>query len=179
MSVNLAARRPRAQLRGGQSVATFSTYAEAQRTVDTLSDADFPVEHAQVVGHDLNLVESITGRLTNARAAGAGAVSGAWFGLFIGLLVGLFTTGPTWLGLMVGGALIGAAWGAIFGFTAHWATRGTRDFSSLTALVASHYDVVVEDEYAAAARRILTSESSDVAPGLSRSTTSDTPAATD
>jgi hypothetical protein len=77
-----------------------------------------------VVGHGLRLVERVTGRLT-ARAAGAGALSGAWFGLFIGLLVGLFTSGPEWLRLILGGLLIGAFWGAAFGFAAYWMTRGS------------------------------------------------------
>jgi hypothetical protein len=158
MSAHPAISTPRAERSRGQSIATFNTHAEAQEAVDRLSDAGFPVEHTQIVGHDLSLVESVTGRLTNARAAAAGAASGAWFGLFIGLLVGLFTTGPAWVGLVVGGVLIGAAWGAVFGFFAHWATRGRRDFTSLTALVAGRYDLVVDDDYAARARDLLTSE---------------------
>ena len=32
--------------------------------------------------------------------------SGAWFGLFLGLIVGLFTTGPEWLGLLLGGIIV-------------------------------------------------------------------------
>jgi hypothetical protein len=32
------------------------------------------------VGSDLRLVERVTGRLTKARAADAGAISGAWAG---------------------------------------------------------------------------------------------------
>jgi hypothetical protein len=38
-------------------------------------------------------VERVTGRLTKARAAGAGAVSGLWLGLLFGLLIGLFAAG--------------------------------------------------------------------------------------
>src|SRR4051812_41582791 len=139
----------------GQVVATYSTYPDAQRAVDRLSDAGFPVEHTQIIGLDLRLVEKVTGRLTNARAAAAGAASGAWFGLFIGLLVGLFTTGPAWLGLVLGGTLIGAAWGAVFGFFAHRATRGMRDFASVQALVAARYDLVVDDQHVAGARELL------------------------
>jgi hypothetical protein len=139
----------------GVVVGSYTTYREAQRVVDQLSDARFPVEHVQIVGRDLALVESVTGRLTKGRAALAGAASGAWFGLFIGLLVGLFTTGPEWLGLVLGGLLIGAFWGAVFGFIAHWATGGMRDFSSLRGLVAASYDVLVEDEHAARARELL------------------------
>jgi len=138
-----------------QVVATYDTYAEAQRAVDRLSDASFPVEHSSIVGLDLRLVERVTGRLTNGRAALAGAASGAWFGLFIGLLVGLFTTGPEWIGLMIGGLLIGAFWGALFGFIAHWATRGQRDFASLRGIEAARYEIRVADAHVAQARELL------------------------
>jgi hypothetical protein len=138
-----------------QVVASYATYAEAQRAVDRLSDAGFPVEHAEIVGLDLRMVERITGRLTTLGATAAGAASGAWFGLFIGLLVGLFTTGPEWLGLMFGGLLIGAFWGALFGFFAHWALRGQRDFSSARAIVADRYELRVADAHAARAKELL------------------------
>jgi hypothetical protein len=128
---------------GRQTIGRYDRYEEAQRAVDHLSDTGFPVDQVEIVGSDLHLVEHVTGRLTPARAAMAGAGSGAWFGLFVGLLVGLFTTGPVWLGLVLGGAAIGAAWGALFGFFAHRATNGQRDFSSARNLVAEHYDVTV------------------------------------
>ena len=131
---------------GGETVATYNSYEDAERAVDYLSDNGFPVENAQIVGSNLHLFEQVTGRVTSGRAALAGAGSGAWFGLFIGLLVGLFTTGPTWAGLVLGGLLIGAVWGAIFGFIAHYAMRGRRDFSSARSLVAERYDVVVTAE---------------------------------
>ena len=105
------------------TVASYSSYQEAQAAVDRLSDQNFPVENLDIVGSDLRTVERVTGRLTTARATMAGAASGAWFGLFIGLLVGLFTRGPTWIGLIIGGLLIGAVWGAVFGFASHAATR--------------------------------------------------------
>jgi hypothetical protein len=138
-----------------QTVESYGTYAEAQRAVDTLSDAGFPVEGAEILGQDLRLVERVTGRVTTLTAAGAGAATGAWFGLFIGLLVGLFTTGPEWIGLVLGGLLIGALWGALFGFFAHWATRGQRDFSSVQNLVAARYDVMVPSDQAQRARELL------------------------
>lgn len=133
-------------------VASYPTYEEAQAAVDHLSDNMFPVEHLDIVGSDLKLVERVTGRLTKRRAAAAGAASGAWFGLFIGLLIGLFTTGPAWLGLILGGLLIGAVWGAAFGFAGHAATGGRRDFSSTRSLVAMRYDVVARGGQAEAAR---------------------------
>jgi hypothetical protein len=140
---------------GRQTIARYQRYEDAQRAVDRLSDAGFPVEGVEIVGSDLHLVEHVTGRLTSATAAMAGAGSGAWFGLFVGLLVGLFTTGPAWLGLVLGGAAIGAAWGALFGFFAHRATSGQRDFSSARGLVAEHYDVTVPDADEQRARTLI------------------------
>jgi hypothetical protein len=138
-----------------QTVASYPTYAEAQRAVDSLSDAGFPVELVEIVGYDLRQVERVTGRLTTATAVGAGAASGAWFGLFIGLLVGLFTTGPAWLGLVLGGLLIGALWGAVFGFFAHRMTRGQRDFTSVSNLVAGRYELTVAGDHAQRAGELL------------------------
>ncbi|MDT0377471.1 hypothetical protein E4198_19125 [Streptomyces sp. RKND-216] len=140
------------------TVASYDSYEKAQTAVDTLSDAHFPVEHIDIVGSDLRLVEHVTGRLTKGRAAGAGAATGAWFGLFIGLLVGLFTPGPTWLGLIIGGLLIGALWGAVFGFVGHAATGGRRDFSSTRSLAASRYDVIARGGRVEEARGILQRE---------------------
>ena len=138
-----------------EAIATYATYQEAQAAVDKLSDADFPVQNVQIVGLDLRSIEQVTGRVTTGRAALAGAASGAWFGLFIGLLVGLFTRGPEWIGLMIGGLLIGAFWGAVFGFIAHWATRGQRDFSSLRTTVADRYELRVAHDHTLRARQTL------------------------
>ena len=137
------------------TIGSYPTYAEAQRAVDRLSDASFAVENVQIVGRDLRLVERVTGRLTKGRAAEAGAASGAWLGLFIGLLIGLFAKGSAWLWLVVGAVVIGAFWGAVLGFAAHWATRGTRDFSSVGGIEADHYDVMAVEGRAAEAQTIL------------------------
>jgi hypothetical protein len=139
----------------GELAASYATYDAAQRAVDYLSDAGFPVEYTEIVGLDVRLVERVTGRLTKARAAAAGAGAGAWFGLFIGVLVGLFTTGPIWLGLTLGGLLIGALWGALFGYFAHWATHGRRDFASTRGLAAGRYEIRVDHAHAEHARELL------------------------
>ena len=133
------------------TVASWADYAGAQRAVDRLSDDGFPVEHLDIIGSDLRLVERVTGRLTKGRAAAAGAASGAWFGLLMGLLLGIFATGP-WIGLIITGLFIGAAWGAAFGFMGHAATRGARDFASARTLVAMRYDLVARDGYVDAAK---------------------------
>lgn len=136
------------------TVASYDEYTAAQRAVDRLSDDGFPVEHLDLIGSDLRLVERVTGRLTKGRAAAAGAASGAWFGLLIGLLLGLFTSGP-WLGLLIVGAAFGAIWGALFGFLGHAATRGTRDFASARTLLATRYDLVARNGQVDAAKTAL------------------------
>jgi hypothetical protein len=141
--------------RNMQTVATFPDYASAQQAVDYLSDEKFPVERTAIVGTNLRLVENVLGRMTTGRAAGAGAASGAWFGLFIGLLFGIFSS-ANWFGVIIAAILIGAAWGAIFGATAHAMTRGQRDFTSRSSLQAGEYAVNVEAEFVEQARQLLT-----------------------
>ncbi len=40
-----------------QTVASYTTYAEAQRAVDRLSDKKFPVEHTAIVADGLKFVD--------------------------------------------------------------------------------------------------------------------------
>ncbi len=93
----------------GWPVGSYTTYAEAQRAVDHLSDENFSVQDVTIVGVDLMQVERVTGRLTWPKVIGGGIVSGAWLGLFFGLLLGIFSTdflGPLLVGL-VGGIVFG------------------------------------------------------------------------
>jgi hypothetical protein len=78
-----------------------------------------------------------------------------WVGLLIGILFGLFTSGHAWLAMVAAGIGLGVLWGGIFGFAAHLATRGERDFSSLRALSAAHYDLVAREGGAERARAAL------------------------
>ncbi|WP_205825948.1 YrzE family protein [Microbispora catharanthi] len=123
---------------------SYDNYTAAQRAVDTLSDAGFPVENTAIVGSDLRLEETVTGRLTNGKAALSGLITGAVFGLIVGLFLGLFTSATTsFFGLVLWSILWGAIAGAAFGFTSHAFTGGTRDFSSRSSIVAGRYDVLV------------------------------------
>jgi len=133
-------------------VASFDHYLDAQRLVDRMSDGAFPVEHVRIIGDGVRTVEHVTGRMTTGKAALAGAGSGAWFGLLIGVLFAIFTVGPPlWIWMLVVASIIGAFWGAAFGFIAHWSTRGQRDFSSVQTLEAQRYDIYVPAQYAAEA----------------------------
>ena len=51
--------------------------------------------------------------------------------------------------------------GAVFGYAAHWSTRGRRDFSSAQTLEAQRYDVYIAAEHAASAARYLESATTD------------------
>jgi hypothetical protein len=141
----------------GEEVAAYRTYAEAQRAVDHLADANFPVRLVTIVGTDLRMVERITGRLTYARVAVAGAATGAWFGLFVGLLLGLFSTSGI-ASTVLPALLIGAAFGLLFGVVSYAATGGKRDFTSASQVVASSYAVLCQGSDSAVRARALLGE---------------------
>lgn len=140
----------------GLPVGSYDSYDQAQRAVDHLSDNKFPVENVTIVGTDLRLIERVTGRLTYARAALAGAATGAWFGLLIGLLLGLFARGGQGtLALLAAGVLYGAGFGAIFGLVSYALTGGRRDFTSTRQIVAGRYEVLCAHNLADQARDLL------------------------
>jgi hypothetical protein len=141
---------------GRHALGSYAQYDQAQAVVDHLSDSGFPVETVTIVGADLRLVERVTGRLTRGRAALAGAASTAWLGLLFGLLLGLFAeSGTALIGLVLYAIVFGAIFGAVLGFAAHAATGGRRDFSSMTNLAATRYEVLVEQSQAPEAERLL------------------------
>lgn len=137
-----------------QSLAVHSEYAEAQRTVDFLADKGFPVENCMIVGTDLKQVERIMGRLTYGKVAAAGALSGLWLGLFVGLIFSLFGEGSL-LAMILSTAVIGAGFGVIWAVLGFAGTRGQRDFSSVKAVVATRYEVLVEHKHLASAQQLL------------------------
>ena len=138
-----------------QSLAIYDDYATAQKTVDFLADKKFPVEHCMIVGTDLKRIERITGRLTTGRVALGGLLSGIWIGIFVGLIFALFTE-ESFVGILVSCALLGALFGVIWALLGYAMTRGQRDFSSVTQVVATKYEVLVEHKVAAQARELLT-----------------------
>jgi len=137
------------------SLGTYDKYENAQKAVDYLSDNQFAVENCMIVGTDLRQVERVTGRLTRGRVVGAGALSGMWMGLFVGLIFALFdpTHSPTWavLATVAFGAVFGVVW-ALLGYAA---TKGRRDFTSVSQVVATRYEVLVEHKLAEQGRALL------------------------
>lgn len=136
------------------SLGVYERYEQAQQAVDFLSDHEFPVQNCLIVGTDLKQVERVTGRLTTGKVAAGGLLSGIWLGLFVGLVVSLFGTGETF-GIIVSTMLFGAIFGLVWALAGYVATRGRRDFTSVSQVVATRYEVLVEHKYAEQGRQLL------------------------
>jgi hypothetical protein len=85
----------------------------------------------------------------------SGAASGAWFGLFVGLLLGLFSSGNNAFGPILVGLVSGVLFGVVFAAVGYGATRGRRDFTSASQMVAGRYDVLCQPRNAEKARELL------------------------
>src|SRR3954469_12250432 len=149
----------------GDTIARYATYLEAQRAVDYLSDQAFPVQFVTIVGTGLRMVERVTGRLTYPKVAGASALSGAWLGLFFGLVLSLFGNGSN--GILLPAILFGAGFGILWGIITYSLTGGRRDFSSVSQVVATEYEVLCLPEQAGRAREFLGRLRGEGGPGPS------------
>ena len=148
--------RARLNLEYPMSLGTFEKYEEAQKLVDTLSDKEFPVQNCLIVGTDLKQLERITGRLTWGRVLLGGALSGVWLGLFVGLIFALFAPqGGNVVQIVISTVLFGALFGLAWAAGTYALTGGQRDFSSVSLIVPSKYEVLVEHKFAQQARDIL------------------------
>lgn len=139
-------------------VASFPTYAEAQRAVDYLADEKFPVERVAIVGEGLRLVEQITGRLTWWKAALGGLLGGAITGFVLGWLIGIFNLLNPLVPIVawaLWGLILGAVSGTLAGVIGYAASGGQRDFTSVSTVQADYYNVLVDTDLAADAERLL------------------------
>lgn len=147
-----------------QSLGTYDDYAEAQRAVDHLADHDFTVQDCLIVGTDLRQVERVTGRLTWGKVILGGIGSGLWMGLLIGLIFALFTTAGA-LSVIISSMAFGAVFFAVMSAAGYAATRGRRDFTSVSQVVATRYELLCEHKHAQRARELL-SQLGGVDPSL-------------
>jgi hypothetical protein len=137
------------------SLGVHEHYADAQRAVDHLSDHGFPVENCMIVGTDLKQVERVTGRLTWGKVVAGGVLSGIWLGLFVGIVLSLFGDGSAVWAIVASTVLFGAVFGVIWAALGYAATQGRRDFTSVSQVVATRYEVLVEHKLAERARELL------------------------
>lgn len=150
---------PHASARSARrAVASYPDYADAEQAVDRLADHGFPVERVAIIGQNLETVEQVTGRLNYPTAAWRGAVSGAVPGALLGWIFGLFDWANPVVGaflLALYGLLIGAVIGALIGVVVYALQRGRRDFASVTFMRPRRFELVVDDEVADQAARLL------------------------
>jgi hypothetical protein len=137
------------------SLGVYEKYEQAQKAVDFLSDNEFPVQNCLIVGTDLKQIERVTGRLTYGKVISGGLLSGIWMGLFVGLVVSLFSDGSSFIAIILGTMLFGAIFGLVFALAGYAATQGRRDFTSVTQVVATRYEVLVEHKFAEQGRQLL------------------------
>ena len=137
----------------GDVLGTFDSYPGAQAVVAKLAESDFPVNKLSIVGNDLKTVERVTGKMTYGRAAVAGALSGLWLGIFFGIVLTLFS--PTAGGLILAAAIIGAAFGMLYGIVSFAITKRQRDFTSVHQVLATNYQIIVDPQLVGQAQRIL------------------------
>jgi hypothetical protein len=132
-------------------IASYDSYADAEAAVDRLADRKFPVERLAIVGQDVRLVEQVTGRLTYPIAAAQGAAAGALPGALIGWIFGLFDwIDPLTSGLLLAlyGLIFGAIVGGLLNVLFFAMQRGRRDFTTVTVMQPSRYDIVADAEIA-------------------------------
>jgi hypothetical protein len=132
-------------------IASYEDYEDAVAAVDHLADRKFPVERMAIVGHDVRLVEQVTGRLTYATAAAHGAAAGALPGALIGWVFGLFDwVDPLRASLFLAfyGLVFGAVLGGLLNVVVFAMQRGRRDFTTVRVMQPSRYDILADAEVA-------------------------------
>ncbi|GAA1148654.1 general stress protein [Nocardioides aquiterrae] len=139
-------------------IASYDSYAEAEAAVDHLADREFPVERLAIVGQDVKLVEQVTGRLTYTTAAMHGAAAGALPGALIGWVFGLFDwVDPLTSSLLLAfyGLIFGAVLGGLLNIVVYAMQQGRRDFTTVTVMQPSRYDILADADVADRALREL------------------------
>jgi hypothetical protein len=151
MNFEVADRTPR------RTIAITHDYKEAEKVVDRLADSGFPVQHASIVGRDLQYVERVVGQMNAGKAALSGAGSGLTMGLVFGLLFGIWLAhdGTSLLAIVVYWAAFGALVGAAISLLAYAMSGGRRNFASVAGMRAQRFDVLVDEPFADDALRRL------------------------
>ncbi len=145
----------------GYVLGEFVNYLDAAQLVDKLVSADFAPAKISIVGSDLKLVERVRARLGYGRVALSGAMTGFWLGLLFALLIGAGIEvapegGVNYLPDQFFSVLvIGAGVGMLISILRFALVKNKRSFISSQMPVAQRYEVIVPEEDAAAAQKIV------------------------
>ena len=138
-----------------QSVGVYDGYPQAQAAVDFLADSKFAVQNLAIVGTDLKSVERVTGRRNWGTVLLTGVQSGLSTDLMVALILWFLQPQMNPLMLLPGALLIGILIGVTFAAIAYAASRGKRDFNSISQTVAGKYELLCEHKVAGQARELL------------------------
>lgn len=138
-----------------QSVGSYDSYVQAQAAVDFLADAKFAVQNLAIVGTDLKSVERVTGRRSWGTVLLRGGQNGISTGLMVTLILWFLQPQANPFVLLPGALLIGVGIGVVFAAIGYAASRGKRDFNSISQTVAARYEVLCEHKVASEARQML------------------------
>lgn len=138
-----------------QSVGSYDSYEQAQAAVDYLADARFEVQNLAIVGTELKSMERVTGRRNWGTVLVAGLQNGLSTGLMVALILWFLQPQANLLLLLPGALIIGILIGIAFSAIAYAASRGRRDFNSISQIVAGKYEVLCEHKLAVQARELL------------------------
>ena len=138
-----------------QQVGVYNTYDDAQKVVDFLADARFPVENLCIVGTELRSVERVLGRRSWRTVVGQGVQSGVSTGLMITLLMWLFVPNDNPLLLALYALGIGIVVGIAMAALGYWMSQGKRDFTSVSQTIATKYEVLAEHKVVSQARELV------------------------
>ncbi len=138
----------------GETIAEYPSYDGAQKTVSKLIAADIPAKDIAIVGRGLRSVETVTGRLGYAAAARSGAMNGLLLGLLFSAIFVLGTPDAA-IQLFIGVMLVGIAVGMLLSIITYTLLRRRRDYTSITQLIADHYEVTVVSRSIHRAREVV------------------------
>lgn len=141
----------------GETVATYKKYEGAQRAVSKLIESNVPAKEIAIVGRSLRSVEKVTGKLGWARSARQGALNGIMLGLLFAAFAIIWM--PELQPAVIGGILlIGVGFGMALRLLNYSLVRRRRDFASVMAITADHYEVAVSHAHVSESRRVLGTE---------------------
>ena len=127
----------------------------------------FPVENCLIVGTDLKQVERVTARLTWGRVALGGRCRASGWASSSGLILSLFSRRRA-RSRCCSHRPLRRLFGLVWSLVGYAFTRGARDFSSVSQVVATSYEVFSEHKFAQQGRQILADAGIDVGPAARR-----------